>query len=156
MMFKNALYMMIASFLIQYYAMPVIMTNKRENINNSVGKLYMSVIMAAMMGLLEVLLPMDMGHKSAHHHGLMTQGIFILVLSIILGTFIYLYRKQVGVNDTNYLSEMIEHHSMAVLTSGEIIKKTKNPKVKKLAKEILAKQKEEIKIMRSLRGRASS
>jgi hypothetical protein len=97
-----------------------------------------------------------MGPKALHHHGLMTQGLFILVLSIVLGTFIYLYRKQVGVNDNAYLSEMIEHHSMAVLTSSEIIKKTKNPKVKKLAKEILAKQKEEIKIMRSLRERASS
>jgi hypothetical protein len=144
--------MMIASFLIQYYAMPVIMTNKTENITNSVGKVYMSVIMAAMMGLLEVLLPMDMGPKSAHHvaSGAASFGLFVLGLSTILGAFIYLYKKQIGVNDVNYLSEMIEHHSMAVLTSGEIIKKTKNPKVKKLAKQILAKQKEEIKIMRSL------
>jgi uncharacterized protein (DUF305 family) len=47
---------------------------------------------------------------------------------------------------------MIEHHSMAILTSSEIVKKTKNPKVKKIAKQILAKQKEEIKEMRSLRG----
>lgn len=150
-MFKNAIYMMIASFLIQYYATPVIMTNKTENITTSVGKVYMSVIMAAMMGLLEVLLPMDMGPKAAHHVASGAQkGLFILGLSILLGAFIYLYRKQIGVNDANYLSEMIEHHSMAVLTSGEIIKKTKNPKVKKLAKQILAKQKEEIKIMRSL------
>jgi hypothetical protein len=151
-MFKNALYMMIASFLIQYYAMPVIMTNKRENITNSVSKIYMSVIMAAMMGLLEVLLPMDMGPKSAHHNSVASQGLFILVLSLVLGAFIYLYRKQIGVNDAAYLSEMIEHHSMAILTSSEIVKKTKNPKVKKIAKQILAKQKEEIKEMRSLRG----
>ena len=155
-MFKNALYMMIASFLIQYYAMPVIMTNKTENITNSVSKIYMSFIMAAMMGLLEVLLPMDMGPKSVHHHSVAAQGFFVFVLSIVLGTFIYLYRKQIGVNDNAYLSEMIEHHSMAILTSSAIIKKTKNPKVKKLAKEILAKQKEEIKTMRSLRERTSS
>ena len=151
-MFKNAIYMMIASFLIQYYAMPVIMTNKTENITNSVGKVYMSVIMAAMMGLLEVFLPMDMGPKSAHHVASNAAGfgLFVLVLSTILGAFIYLYKKQIGVNDANYLTEMIEHHSMAILTSSEIVKKTKNPRVKRLAKQILAKQKEEIKIMRSL------
>jgi uncharacterized protein (DUF305 family) len=150
-MFKNAIYMMIASFLIQYYAMPVIMTNKTDNITNNVGKLYMSVIMAAMMGLLEVLLPMDMSTKSMNHGAsAASQGLFVLGLTTLLGAFVYLYKKQIGVNDANYLSEMIEHHSMAILTSGEIVKKTKNPKVKKLAKQILTKQKEEIKIMRSM------
>ncbi len=143
---------MIASFLVQYYAMPVIMTNKKDNITNSVGKLYMSIIMAAMMGLLEVLLPMDMGVKTMNHGAgaAASQGLFVLGLTALLGTFVYLYKKQIGVNDANYLSEMIEHHSMAILTSGEIVKKTKNSKVKRLAKQILAKQKDEIKIMRSL------
>ena len=47
-----------------------------------------------------------------------------VILASLLGLFIYLYRKQVAVNDKQYLEEMIEHHSMALLTSQEILKKT--------------------------------
>ena len=141
---------MIASFIIQYWAMPVIMTDNVKNLTNSTGKLYISVIMALIMGLLEVFMPMghSMGKSHAHGH---SNAPIIIVLSILLGVFIYIYRNQKGVDDANYLSEMIEHHSMAVLTSSKIIKKTRNQKVKKLARQIEEKQKEEIEKMRKIK-----
>ena len=143
-MHKNVIYMIIASFIIQYWVMPVIMTDSIKDITNSTGKIYLSVIMALTMGLLEVFMPME--HKSHSHSNIIT----ILILSILLGAFIYLYRNQKGIDDKNYLSEMIEHHSMAVLTSSKIIKKTKNPKVKKIARRIEETQKEEISEMRKM------
>lgn len=144
-MHRNVIYMIIASFLIQYYAMPAIMTDRVANVTNSLGKLYLSVIMALMMGLIEIFAPMDhsMGHKSS-------PIIIGAVLVALLVTTIYMYRAQKGVDDANYLSEMIEHHSMAILTSSKIIKKTKNIKVKKLARQIEGKQKEEIAQMRKI------
>jgi uncharacterized protein (DUF305 family) len=45
---------------------------------------------------------------------------------------------------------MIEHHSMAILTSNKILEKTDNYNVAKLAKDILQKQQDEIIIMKDL------
>jgi hypothetical protein len=71
-----------------------------------------------------------------------------LVAALIL--FIYLYRKQVAIKDKQYLEGMIEHHSMALLTSEEILKKTDDYNVAKLAKNIIQTQETEIKVMKSL------
>ena len=45
---------------------------------------------------------------------------------------------------------MIEHHSMALLTSKEILKKTNDYNIAKLAKNIIETQETEIKVMNSL------
>ena len=42
---------------------------------------------------------------------------------------------------------MVEHHSMAIFTSQEILKKTDNYNVAKLAKNIIQTQKDEIREM---------
>jgi uncharacterized protein (DUF305 family) len=48
---------------------------------------------------------------------------------------------------------MIEHHSMALTTSGEILKKTSDPKVKILASKIINTQEDEIQYMKTLLGK---
>jgi hypothetical protein len=126
--------------------MPIIMTDNIRNVTNSIGKLYLSAIMALMMGLLEVFMPME------GHHGKSQVLPTVIVLFSLLGLFVYIYRNQKGVDDANYLTEMIEHHSMAVLTSSKIIKKTRNPRVKKLARKIEKTQKEEIEEMRKIKS----
>ena len=73
---------------------------------------------------------------------------FTTIIWILL--FIYLYRKQVWVGDKAYLSEMIQHHSMAILTSEEILKKTENNKVADLANQIVQTQTKEIDEMKEL------
>jgi uncharacterized protein (DUF305 family) len=45
---------------------------------------------------------------------------------------------------------MIEHHSMALLTSEEILQKTKSERVKKLADNIVATQRAEIAYMKQM------
>ena len=45
---------------------------------------------------------------------------------------------------------MIPHHSTALTTTHKIYKRTKNPKIKKLAKEIIDAQEKEIQLMKSL------
>ena len=71
-------------------------------------------------------------------------------LFIALFIFIWLYRTQFGINDKQYLNEMVEHHSMALLTSEQIIEKTKDPQVKHLANKILDTQKREIQQMNKI------
>ena len=50
----------------------------------------------------------------------------------------------------DYLSEMIEHHSMAILTSEEILQKTHSERVKKLAENIITTQEKEIDYMKQM------
>jgi hypothetical protein len=118
------------------------MTNSYKNITFSVGKFYMSVIMALLMGLLEVFM-FDM-------HMRIISLYYYLILFFMLSIFIYLYRNQIYIEDKDYLQEMIEHHSMAVLTSEEILQKTQSERIKKLAETILTTQEKEIEYMRQL------
>jgi hypothetical protein len=140
---KYSLYtMLVGSFIIQFIVMSCIMTNSYKNITFSVGKFYMSVIMALLMGLLEVFM-FDI-------HMRIISLYYYLILCFILSIFIYLYRNQIYIEDKDYLKEMIEHHSMAVLTSDEILQKTQSERVKKLAESILTTQEKEIEYMRQL------
>lgn len=136
------LLMFFGSFLFQYYGMSSIMTNTLDNVTNNYGKLYLSIIMGLFMGLLEIL----MHDFSYHIVSFKYYGIF----GVLLALFIYLYRQQIAIKDKQYLEEMIEHHSMALLTSTKILEKTNNYYVAKLAKEIIQKQQDEITIMKHL------
>lgn len=142
MMKHNILFMMVASFIIQYIIMSLIMTNNYSNITFSMGKFYISVIMALLMGLVEVLM-LDM------HSGIISIQ-YYLGLGFALIIFLYVYRNQMYIDDKEYLKEMIEHHSMALLTSEEILQKTRSERVKKLAETIISTQEEEIKYMQQL------
>ena len=135
-------FMMISSFIIQMFVMSGIMTNSYKNITFSLGKFYMSVIMALLMGLLEVLMyDNHMNTKSVYYY---------LSLGFLLVIFIYLYRNQIYIDDKDFLKEMIEHHSMALLTSEEILQKTNSERVKKLAENIILTQEKEIEYMKEL------
>jgi len=134
--------MFIGSFLIQYFLMPPIMVNSRSEITNNLGKVYMSVTMGLFMVLLEVMM------HDHQYHVLSLNLYAILIVGLVL--FIYLYRKQIAITDSQYLEGMIEHHSMGILTSEEILKKTDNYDVAKLAKNIIQTQKDEIRMMKSI------
>lgn len=135
-------FMLIGSFIIQFIVMSFIMTNNFYNITFSVGKFYISVIMALLMGLLEVIMfDLHMNTFSFYYY---------ILLCFSLTIFIYIYRNQVYIYDKDYLDEMIEHHSMALLTSEEILQKTKSEYVKRLAESIVSSQKEEINYMKQL------
>ena len=71
-------------------------------------------------------------------------------LIILICFFTYLYKKQIAIKDKQYLEGMIEHHSMALLTSEEILKKTDNYDIAKLAKNIIQTQADEINVMKKL------
>jgi len=134
--------MIIASFIVQYFVMSLIMSNSIQNITNSMGKLYISFIMAFIMGILEVVMH-DFSHGSIHVK-------YYIPLFALLFVFLVLYRKQVGIDDKQYVNEMIEHHSMAILTSDEILNKSNNYQVRKLASQIIETQKAEIQQMKDI------
>jgi len=130
--------MFISMFIIQYFFMSYIMTNRMDNMQNSFGKVYMSSI----MGLFMVLLMVFMKRKINMTHVILFTSLLLLI--------IYLYKEQVGINDKEYLKEMIEHHSMAVLTSKQVLNKTNNITVSNFAKQVLNTQEREINEMKHM------
>jgi len=138
----SIMFMMFFSFIIQYYIMSLIMTNDITNIRNSLGKLYISTIMAFLMGIVEVMM-----HD--FYSGVLSLQYYI-PLFFGLGTLYYFYKSQYKINDKEYLNEMIEHHSMALLTSDEILKKTKDDNMILLADSIIKGQQKEISIMKQM------
>lgn len=138
----SLLIMVLGSFIIQFFLMSLLMTNTSLNIRPSLGKFYMSVIMALLMGFLEVgMYDYHMGSINIFYY---------LSLGFIVIIFIYLYRNQIYIYDKEYLNEMIEHHSMAILTSNEILQKTSSERVKRLAENIISTQQAEIEYMNNL------
>jgi hypothetical protein len=134
--------MFIGSFIIQYFLIPPIMVNNIEDITNNIGKVYSVTIMVLSMIILEIMM-----HD--HQYDVISYNLYAILFSLI-SLFIYLYRKQIAVNDKQYLEGMIEHHSMALLTSEEILKKTNDYNIAKVAKIIIQTQTDEIRDMREL------
>jgi len=134
--------MFIGSFIIQYLLMSLIMVNNIGDFTNSLGKFYMAIIMGLYMVVVEVMM-----HD--HHYDVFSTKYYAICGGLLI-VFILLYRTQQFINDTQYIEGMIEHHSMAILTSNKILEKTDNYNVAKLAKEILQKQKDEIIVMRDI------
>lgn len=139
---NNMIIMFIGSFIIQYFLMPPIMVNKLNDITNNIGKLYLSIIMGLSMVILEVIM-----HD--HQYNIFSLNLYVILFSLLF-IVIYLYRKQIAIDDRQYLEGMIEHHSMALLTSEEILKKTNNYDIAKLAKNIKSQQNDELKTMKKL------
>jgi len=132
-------FMFVGSFIIQYLIMPLIMINQSTYFTNNIGKAYLATIMALYMVLLEVMM-----HDHQYH---VLSLNWYLILAALLTMFTYLYRKQFAVNDEQYIKGMIEHHSMALQTSEEILKKSDNYDVTKLAKNIIQTQTDELRFM---------
>jgi len=135
--------MFVGSFLIQYFLMPPIMVNNRLYITNNLGKAYIASIMGIFMLFLEVMM-----HD--YQYKVLSLNLYAFIAAG-LALFVYLYRNQIAINDKQYVEGMIEHHSMALLTSEEILKKTNDYNIAKLAKNIIQTQNDEIRTMRELK-----
>ena len=90
-------------------------------------------------------------HEIVHYlsMGMFDKKLFLfgIILSVII---VIIMRKQILVNDKQWLRRMIPHHSTALTTSNQIMKKTKDKKIKKLAHEIIETQEREIKLMKDM------
>lgn len=111
-----------------------------NNINDmrlNINDFYMSLMMIGLMFIL-----MAIYYKS------MKLFIFGTIVSII--TFVLL-RNQVFVNEYNYVTSMIPHHSMSLMMSKKLLNKLDVPiseEIELLAKNIIDTQGKEIEIMK--------
>ena len=91
-------------------------------------------------------------HEIVHYLSMGHFNMLVFSIGIILSisVSILLLRKQLLVDDKQWLRRMISHHSTALTTSHKIYNKTSNLKLKKLAKEIIDTQEKEIQLMKSM------
>lgn len=68
---------------------------------------------------------------------------------VVAALAVLAYRKQWTVDDKQYLKDMIPHHSMAILTSRPRVQSA-DPRIARLAEQILVAQTREIAEMRHL------
>lgn len=90
-------------------------------------------------------------HEIVHYlsNGHFNMLVFFIGIILTISVSILL-RQQLLVDDNQWLRRMISHHSTALTTTHKIYNKTSNPKLKKLAKEIIDTQEKEIKLMKSM------
>ena len=92
------------------------------------------------------------GHEIIHYLSMGHFNMLVFSGGIILSisVSILLLRQQLLVDDKQWLKRMIPHHSTALTTTHKIYKRTQNPKLKVLAKEIIDTQEKEIRLMKSM------
>jgi hypothetical protein len=132
----------IVSFCIHFYIIPLIVSRSRDHITNNLGKFYLSVIFSLFLVILEVMM-----HDYQYN---VMSGKWYAVFGALLALFVYLYRKQVGIKDKEFVKGVLEHHSKSLLISHEILNKTNDYNITKLAKNIIQTQKDQIQVMKSL------
>jgi len=141
---KSLLWMFFGSIFIGIFLNAMnILANKFDDLYFSAPTLiYSALFMASNMCILEILMYYDM-HKEFK--------LYLFICFVLFSFFcVFLLRQQLGVNDNGYLKRMISHHSTAITTSKEILKKTNSIQVAKIAKDIISTQIKEINLMKNL------
>jgi len=125
--------MFLAMFLIDL-GMPIIMIKNLNDYRVSLNNIYSAFFMGFSMLLI-------MNYNDIQLLIISFIGIILSILAI---------RNQLFIGDSQYLHDMIPHHSMALLTSSHILENTKNPRIKELAYNINNSQAQEIDYMKSM------
>lgn len=103
---------------------------------------YMAIYMGAMMAVIMLMFMLDM-YKNTK----INIAVFIGSFIIFAGS-LFLVRSQTTIQDEAWMSAMIPHHSIAILTSERA--NIDDIRVKELAEEIIKAQRREIKEMKWL------
>jgi uncharacterized protein (DUF305 family) len=125
---------------ISFFVMPFVMIASPFDWRPSLNQAYAAVFMGATMVALEGWM-----HP-------MPWWAWAFTLAVAAAS-VWAIRTQAFVSSREYLHDMMPHHSMAVLTSEQFLKKTgTDPAVRRLAEVILSTQRDEIDWMRKHLG----
>ena len=139
--YKTFFQMIITSSVLMYILM-YLHTYQLGHVFFSETRLYMNLIMTAVMALVMLWFMRHMYTDKKTNHMIVGGSIALFALSL------FLVRSQVLVDDVDYMEPMIPHHSIAILTSKRA--QIEDPRVRELADEIIAAQEREIAEMKKL------
>lgn len=105
-------------------------------------RLYMALVMGASMAFIMLSFMFGMYKNKSANTLILAGSIAVFALAL------FLVRSQVTVQDQSWMSAMIPHHSIAILTSERAT--INDPRVRELADSIIRAQRKEIKEMQWL------
>ena len=133
---------MIATSTVVMYGLMYLNTLQLDHLTFSETRAYMALLMGAAMAdvMLAFMLKMYANRR-------VNVGIFV-GSSVLFCLALWLVRSQATIGDVAYMKGMIPHHSIAILTSERA--RITDPRVRKLADQIILSQRKEIAEMKAL------
>tara|TARA_Y100000758_G_scaffold67843_1_gene44355 strand:- start:813 stop:1295 length:483 start_codon:yes stop_codon:yes gene_type:complete len=133
---------MIATSTLVMFVLMYLNTYQLSHVFFSETRTYMALYMGATMAVIMLLFMLNM-YKDKK------KNITVLIASVtVFAGSLFLVRSQATVDDSSWMSAMIPHHSIAILTSERA--KIKDKRVQELATNIIEAQRREIKEMQWL------
>jgi uncharacterized protein (DUF305 family) len=133
--------MIVTSTLVMYGLM-YLNTYAFEHVFFSETRAWMALLMGATMAVVMLGFMLNMYKNRLINIAIFAGAVLVFAVSL------WLVRSQATVDDTDYMSAMIPHHSIAIMTSKRA--QITDPRVRQLADEIIAAQEREIAEMRDL------
>lgn len=133
---------MIATSTVVMFILMYLNTYALEHLYWSETRAYMAVLMGATMAVIMLGYMLSMYSSTAINAAIFAGSI------IVFGLSLWLVRSQETVQDRSFMSAMIPHHSIAIMTSSRA--ELSDARVEKLAHEIVLAQNREISEMRYL------
>ena len=135
-------FLMIATSTLVMFVLMYLNTYQLSHVFFSETRTYMALYMGATMAVIMLLFMLNM-YKNKK------KNITVLIASVtVFAGSLFLVRSQATVDDSSWMSAMIPHHSIAILTSERA--KIKDKRVQELATNIIEAQRREIKEMQWL------
>jgi hypothetical protein len=133
--------MILIMIALQVLMMPFVGAASVSHVYFSVGQAWMGAAMGAAMAAVGGLF------QQGHHPLVVWEWATILAIFVVA---VAGYRYQLFVDDREWLHDMIPHHSMALTTSRPRLTSTSDPRVARLAQEIIMTQEREIATMKAM------
>jgi hypothetical protein len=133
---------MIATSTVVMFILMYLNTYALEHLFWSETRAYMALLMGATMAVIMLAWMLSMYSSKAINAAIFSGSVVVFVLTL------WLVRSQETVQDRSFMSAMIPHHSIAIMTSSR--SELTDPRVEKLAHDIIAAQNREIAEMRYL------
>jgi hypothetical protein len=132
----------IVAFFVQFWVLSIISVSSTEHVKATRGKAYLSVVAASIMCILEVFIYDWYKNETSLFYYIS----FVLVAYL----FSYLFKNQVGVDDQDYLKQMLEAHSRDLLLSKQMLQTTKSQSIQTVATNYINRRNKDIDVVKKL------
>lgn len=129
-LFQYTFLTFIVAFAIQYWVISII---KSGATHNNSGKLYLSLVSASVMGILEVMIYDT--YKST------VSLYYYLALGALIWWSLYMYKS---VEDTHYLNELLESHLYELRLSNKVLETSDNPHIITIANNLIHRRNKDV------------
>lgn len=133
---------MIATSTAAMFGLMYLNTYAADHVFFSETRVYMALVMGAVMAIIMLAFMLGMYKKPALNLAIFGGSAIVFALAL------WLVRSQATVEDVSWMKAMIPHHSIAILTSERA--GISDPRVRKLADQIIQSQRKEITEMKAL------